>query len=128
SGPRGWVGAAAWGVGRVPGPPRAPAALPPWVGGGRLPPPHRRKVVCPTPNPPATTILTEVMPESAASTGETVSELAKSTQYPFQQPDVRAALSVVGLVDSHQAFHRHVSDQDPRHAQRHLQHRGDLGH
>src|SRR6266550_5924959 len=41
-------------------------------------------VVLPTPKPPATTILTEVMPESAATTGETVSELAKSTQYPFQ--------------------------------------------
>src|SRR5436309_6109416 len=85
-------------------------------------------VVLPTPKPPATTILTEVMPESAAITGETVSELAKSTQYPFQQPDVRTALSVIGLVDSHQAFHRHVSDQDPRHAQRHLQDRGNLGH
>src|SRR6266513_5026568 len=80
-------------------------------------------VVLPTPKPPATTILTEVIPESAADTGATVSELAKSTQYPFQQPDVRAALSVIGLVDPHQAFHCQVGDQDPCHAQRHLQHR-----
>src|SRR5690349_21393948 len=54
--------------------------------------------------------------DAAVITGETVSELAKSTQYPFQQPDVRAALSVVGLVDPHQALHCHVGDQDPRHA------------
>src|SRR5215813_5357062 len=57
-------------------------------------------VVLPTPKPPATTIFTEVMAESAA-TRESVLELAKSTEHPFQQPDVRAALSVIGLVDPH---------------------------
>src|SRR6266566_4489683 len=84
-------------------------------------------VVLPAPKPPATTIFTEVMAESAI-TAEIVSEPAKSTEHPFQQLDGRAALSVIELVDPHVAFHRHVSDQDPRHPQRHLQHRGDLGH
>src|SRR5438034_6356325 len=84
-------------------------------------------VVLPAPKPPATTIFTEVIAESAIAL-EIASEPAKSTEHPFQQLDVRAALSVIELVDPHQAFYRHVSDQDPRYTQRHLQHRGDLGH
>src|SRR6266576_5397608 len=69
-------------------------------------------VVLPTPKPPATTIFTEVMAESATARGS-VLEPAKSTEHPFQQLDVRAALSVVELVDPHQAFRPQVSDQDP---------------
>src|ERR1700677_2585739 len=83
-------------------------------------------VVLPTPKPPATTIFTDVMAESATS--ETALELAKSTEHPFKQLDIRGALSVVGLVNPYFAFRCHVSDQDPRHAQRHLQYRGDLGY
>jgi hypothetical protein len=86
-------------------------------------------VVLPTPKPPATMIFTEVISESSASGApETISEPAKSTKYPFQQLDVRTALRVVELVDSHQAIHRHVGDEDPCHSQRHLQYRRDLGH
>src|SRR6266513_5799275 len=59
-------------------------------------------VVLPTPNPPATTIFTDVMAGSAA-TAESVLEPAKSTEYPFQQHDVRAAQGVVELVNPHQA-------------------------
>jgi hypothetical protein len=40
------------------------------------------KVVFPTPNPPATTIFTDVMAASAA-TPETALELAKSTEHPL---------------------------------------------
>src|SRR6202453_831021 len=83
-------------------------------------------VVLPTPKPPATTIFTDVMAGSATS--ETALALAKSTEHHFHQLDIRGALSVVGLVNPYFAFRCHVSDQDPRHAQRHLQYRGDLGY
>src|SRR3954469_13882176 len=60
-------------------------------------------VVLPTPKPPATTIFTDVMalpaPDSTAGL-----ELAKSTEYPFEQIKVRAALGVVGLVHPYQAI------------------------
>src|SRR5450432_1684547 len=84
-------------------------------------------VVLPAPNPPPTTIFTELTAESAAAPG-TVLEFAKSTEHPFQELDVRATLRVVELVDSHQAFTRHICDQDPRHSQRHPQDGRDLGH
>src|SRR5580693_1805388 len=50
------------------------------------------KVVLPTPKPPATTILTDVI---AVSCGlpHRGSDLTKSTEYPFEQVKVRASTS-----------------------------------
>src|SRR5690242_10374388 len=85
------------------------------------------KVVLPTPKPPATTILTDVI---AASPGllRRGLELAKSTEHPFEQVKVRASLRVIKLVDPDQALHRHVGDEDPGHAQGHPEHGGNLSH
>src|SRR5580700_1778519 len=82
-------------------------------------------VVLPTPKPPATTIFTDVIADSA-DVAWTVLELPKSTEYPFEQVDVRATLCVVDLVDPDESFHRHVCDQDTGDAQRHPQHRRDF--
>src|SRR5271165_1274455 len=82
-------------------------------------------VVLPTPKPPATTIFTDVIAASAAATG-TALELAKSTEHPFEQVDVRATLCVVDLVDPNQSFHCHVRDQDAGNSERHPQHRRNL--
>src|SRR5580700_7959936 len=83
------------------------------------------KVVLPTPNPPATTILTDAMAAAVASPAEAL-ELAKSTENPFEQVKVRASLFMIGLVDPDQPVHRHVRDQYAGHAQGHPEHRGDL--
>src|SRR5215472_2888377 len=85
------------------------------------------KVVLPTPNPPATTIFTDVIAACSALPA-TGLELAKSTEHPFEQVEIRAAVGVVKLVHPHQPLHRHVGDQHPRHPQRHPQHRRDLRH
>src|SRR5580704_7747222 len=82
-------------------------------------------VVLPTPKPPATTIFTDVIADSA-DVAWTVLELPKSTEYPFEQVDVRATLCVVELVHPDESFHGHVGDQHPGNAQRHLEHRRDL--
>src|ERR1700722_13827888 len=82
-------------------------------------------VVLPTPNPPATTIFTDVIAASAAGAW-TVLELPKSTEHPFEQVDIRATLCVVDLVYPDESFHRHVRYQDPGNAQRHPQHRRDF--
>src|SRR6516162_6514292 len=84
-------------------------------------------VVFPTPNPPATTIFTDVIAASAA-TPETALELAKSTEHPLQQIQVRATLRMIQLMNPHQPLHRHISNQNPRHPQRHPQHRRNLRH
>jgi hypothetical protein len=55
------------------------------------------KVVLPTPKPPATTILTDVMAVSPALPGAGL-ELAKSTEHPFEQVKIRTAVRVVDLV------------------------------
>src|SRR5215475_9515651 len=61
------------------------------------------KVVLPTPKPPATTILTEVIAVSPVVLLRAGLELAKSTEHPFEQVEIRAALGVVELVDPHQS-------------------------
>src|SRR5215475_6017427 len=82
-------------------------------------------VVLPTPKPPATTILTDVIAFSAV-VGEASLELPKSTENPFEQVDIRAALRVIGLVYPDQSFHGHVRDQHASYAQRHPEHRRDF--
>ena len=72
-------------------------------------------VVLPTPNPPATTILTEVIAVSDTSPGATL-ELAKSTENPFKQVEIRPPLRVIDLVHPNEPFDRHIGDQDPGHA------------
>src|SRR5690242_20267739 len=80
-------------------------------------------VVLPTPKPPATTIFAEVVARPA-------SELAKSTEHPFEQRHIRSATVVLvtaRLVDRHQTGLGQVRDQDPRHTQRHGEQRRHLG-
>src|SRR6266851_7977428 len=85
------------------------------------------KVVLPTPKPPATTIFTDVMAESPALPRMGL-ELAKSTEHPFEQVEIRAAVCMVHLVNPDEALHRHVGDEDTCHAQRHPEHGGYLRH
>src|SRR3954471_22941367 len=69
----------------------------------------------PTPKPPATTIFAEVVARPP-------SELAKSTEHPFEQRHVRSATVVLvatRLVDGDQAGLGEVGNQDPGHAQGH---------
>src|SRR5258708_1391762 len=82
-------------------------------------------VVFPTPKPPATTIFTDVIAASVAVPG-TALELAKSTEHPFEQVDVRSTLCVVDLVDPNQSFHCHVRDQAAGHSERHPEHPRDF--
>src|SRR5215472_11293471 len=79
------------------------------------------KVVLPTPNPPATTILTEVIAVSPVLLRAGL-ELAKSTENPFEQVEIRAALGVVELMDPDQSLYRHVGDEDAGNTQRHPEH------
>src|SRR5437763_9931940 len=74
------------------------------------------KVVLPTPKPPATTILTDVIGVSSESLRRGL-ELAKSTEYPFEQVEVRAAVSVIQLVNPDEPLHGHVGDEHSRDAQ-----------
>src|SRR3954449_10141825 len=82
------------------------------------------KVVLPTPKPPPTMILTDVIARDDVGL-----ELAKSTEHPFQQAYV-GLLSFGGsrLAEAQQTFVRHVRDENPRHSQGQSQERGDLGH
>src|ERR1700760_3324418 len=89
------------------------------------------KVVLPTPNPPATTILAEVVvgtaPGSAPASSPS-SEPSKSTQHPFHQRHVRnGARGRGGLVDHDDAGGGHVTDQHARDAERQLQQGRHLG-
>src|SRR5215831_10483816 len=79
------------------------------------------KVVLPTPKPPATTILTEVIAVSPVLFRAGL-ELAKSTENPFEQVEIWAALGVVELVDPDQSLYRHVGDEDAGYTQRHPEH------
>src|SRR5690349_9644605 len=79
-------------------------------------------VVLPTPKPPATTIFAEVVARPA-------SELAKSTEHPFEQRHIRSAAVVLvatRLVDGDQAGLGEVGDQDPGHTERHGEERRHL--
>src|SRR5688500_5312531 len=68
-------------------------------------------VVLPTPKPPATTILAEVISLGRAPAR---SELAKSTQHPFQQiHPLRERFFGSGTVQRQQAVGDHVSDEHP---------------
>src|SRR3954463_9956406 len=80
-------------------------------------------VVLPTPKPPATTILAEVVTRPP-------SELAKSTEHPFEQCHVRSTGAFVAtrLVNGDESGLREVRDKNPGHAQGHGQQRRDLGH
>jgi hypothetical protein len=69
----------------------------------------------PTPNPPATTIFTDVIAVSDTSLGATL-ELAKSTENPFKQVEIRTPMRVIDLVYSHESLDSHIRDQDPSHA------------
>src|ERR1700754_805271 len=73
-------------------------------------------VVLPTPKPPATTIFAEVISLGCAPAR---SELAKSTQHPFQQiHPLREALPGSGAVQRQQSVGHHVRDQHSGHTQR----------
>src|ERR1700761_8088627 len=85
------------------------------------------KVVLPTPNPPATTIFTEVMAE-AAPCGAPTLDLTESTKHPFEQIEIRPALGILPLVDAYQAIGSHIRDENPSHAKRQPQDCGDFRH
>src|ERR1700759_5184815 len=74
-------------------------------------------VVFPTPNPPATTILTDVM-AGASDLGWATLDLTESTKHPFEQVEVRTALRVIALVDANESVRTHVRDENPGHAER----------
>jgi hypothetical protein len=74
-------------------------------------------VVLPTPNPPATTIFTEVI-AGGVPCGRATLDLTESTKYPFEQIEIRAAFRVFALVDSHQPVSTHIRNQYSRHAER----------
>src|SRR4029077_2319621 len=69
------------------------------------------KVVLPTPNPPATTILTDVMAAGASDLGWATLDLTESTEHPFEQMEVRTALRVIALVDADESVRTHVRDE-----------------
>jgi hypothetical protein len=85
-------------------------------------------VVLPTPKPPATTILTDVIAAVSPAVPRTGLELAKSTEHPFEQVEIWAAMCMVQLVHPDKPFHRHVSDEDPGYTQRHSEHSRDFRH
>src|SRR6516165_5731126 len=74
-------------------------------------------VVLPTPNPPATTILTDVM-AGASVLGWATLDLTESTKHPFEQIEVRTALRIIALVDADEPVRAHVGDENPGHAKR----------
>jgi hypothetical protein len=80
------------------------------------------KVVLPTPNPPATTILTDVIAGPSARGWATL-DLTESTKHPFEQVEVRTTLGIVALVDADEPVRPHVSNENPGYAQRQPQHR-----
>src|SRR4051812_18554831 len=85
-------------------------------------------VVLPTPNPPAMTIFADVTRPVDERCG-VMSEPPKSTQHPLQQFSTHRVVVVERgrLVDGNEAVGRHVGDEHPRHAERQLHPRRDLG-
>src|SRR5262249_30659331 len=84
------------------------------------------RVVLPTPKPPATTIFAEVV----ARVGAAALELAKSTEDPFEQRDVRRTARLArggGLVDGDETGLGKVGDEDAGDPERDSGERGDLG-
>ena len=79
-------------------------------------------VVLPTPNPPATTILTDVM-AGASALGWATLDLTESTKHPFEQIEVRTALRIIALVDADEPVRTHVGDENPSHAERQPEYR-----
>src|SRR5579859_4857560 len=83
------------------------------------------KVVLPTPNPPATTILTDVM-AGASDLGWATLDLTESTEHHFEYVQLPTALRVIALVDVDQAVRAHIRDDNPGYAERQPQYRGHL--
>src|ERR1700760_5076955 len=82
-------------------------------------------VVLPTPKPPATTIFAEVISLGWAPAR---SELAKSTQHPFQQiHPLRESCFGSGTVQRQQSIGDHVGHQHPHDTQRMPGESGQLG-
>src|SRR5579859_7548123 len=75
-------------------------------------------VVLPTPNPPATTIFTDVIACDASAGGRATLDLTESTKHPFEQIEVRTALRVITLMNADQAVRAHIRDENPGYAQR----------
>src|SRR6266516_4464083 len=74
------------------------------------------KVVLPTPKPPATTILTEVIAVSPVLLRAGL-ELEKSTEHSYEQVEVRSTLGLVKLVNPAQSPYRHDGDKNTGHTQ-----------
>src|SRR3954469_5669430 len=72
-------------------------------------------VVFPTPNPPATTILTDVM-AGASDRGWATLDLTESTKHPFEQIEVRTSLRIIALLNVDEPVRAHVGDENPGHA------------
>jgi hypothetical protein len=81
-------------------------------------------VVFPAPNPPATTIFTEVVATEELT--RLLSELSKATENPFEQREIRCLVAVRLLVDADEAFVRHVAYQDAGDPKGHPEAGGDL--
>jgi hypothetical protein len=76
----------------------------------------------PTPNPPATTILTDVM-AGASDLGWATLDLTESTKHPFEQVEVRTALRIIALMNADETVRAHVGDENPGYAKRQPQYR-----
>src|SRR5213082_1189181 len=74
-------------------------------------------VVLPTPNPPATTILTDVM-AGASALGCAALDHTQSTKSPFEHVEVPTALRIIALVDEDEPVRTHIGDENPGHAER----------
>src|SRR5690625_2789331 len=85
-------------------------------------------VVFPTPKPPATTILTDVIALAATPPSSAALELAKSTEHPFKKVGVGPTVGVGRRHDLQQSLFGHVRHEDPRDTERDSQQRRDLGH
>src|SRR5690349_7781805 len=74
-------------------------------------------VVLPTPNLPATTILTVVM-AGVSVLGWAKLDLTEYTKHHFEQVEVRTALRIIALMDADESVRTHVGDENPGHAER----------
>src|SRR5271154_5966952 len=85
-------------------------------------------VVLPTPNPPATTIFTDVMAAGASDLGWATLDLTESTKHPFEQIEVRTALRIIALVNADKPVRAHVRNENSGHTQRQAKYRRPLRH